>query len=250
MSASAGVDFHVVNVAVARHDFWRPLPPPASSTKPYFASWRKWNEHVPELSPSRSAACVAVIGPSRRRSPISAMRTGCARARIARGSVSSMPRPSTGSTSFMICKASFAKTPCQCGACPGRHRRECSSSMTMTTMTILELVQPRPDWLGALQIALTRPPGVPERRSGEDPWKPAETTERPRRISDDLAWFRDAMDEPQEHGLRPLDDTATVAAWESADPELVPRLSRLEERGVLAAAGFLLHEPDAARAAM
>jgi hypothetical protein len=112
------------------------------------------------------------------------------------------------------------------------------------TMTILELVQPRPDWLGALQIALTRPPGVPERRSGEDPWKPP-TTERPRRISDDLAWFRDAMDEPREHGLKPLDDTATVAAWESADPEMLPRLSRLEERGVLAAAGFLLHEPDA-----
>jgi hypothetical protein len=112
------------------------------------------------------------------------------------------------------------------------------------TMTILELVQPRPDWLGALQIALTRPPGVPERRSGEDPWQPP-TTDRPRRISDDLAWFRDAMDEPQEHGLRPLDGTATVAAWESADPELIPRLSRLEERGVLAAAGFLLHEPDA-----
>ncbi len=124
--------------------------------------------------------------------------------------------------------------------------RECSFSMTTT---ILELVQPRPDWLGALQIALTRPPGVPERRSGEDPWKPP-TTERPRRISDDLAWFRDAMDEPQKNGLRPLDDTATVAAWESADPELTPRLSRLEERGVLAAAGFLLHEPDAMRAAM
>ena len=43
------------------------------------------------------------------------------------------------------------------------------------SMTILELVKPRPDWLGALQIALTRPPGVPERRSGEDPWS------RPRR---------------------------------------------------------------------
>ena len=42
------------------------------------------------------------------------------------------------------------------------------------SMTILELVKPRPDWLGALQIALTRPPGVPERRSGEDPWKPAD----------------------------------------------------------------------------
>ena len=113
-------------------------------------------------------------------------------------------------------------------------------------MTILELVQPRPDWLGALQIALTRPAGVPERRGGDDPWQPS--TNRPRRISDDLAWFRDAMDEPVQHGLKPLDDTATVAAWESSDPELVPRLSRLEERGVLAAAGFLLHEPDMAQA--
>jgi len=114
-------------------------------------------------------------------------------------------------------------------------------------MTILELVQPRPDWLGALRIALTRPPGVPERRSGEDPWQHA-PAERPRRISDDLAWFRDAMDEPDQHGLRQIDDTATVAAWEPSDPSLVPRLARLDERGVLAAAGFLLHEPDSAQA--
>jgi hypothetical protein len=117
------------------------------------------------------------------------------------------------------------------------------------SMTILELVQPRPDWLGALQIALTRPAGVPERRAGEDPWQQP-STERPRRISDDLAWFRDAMDEPDRNGLRPIDDTATVAAWEPADPELVPRLSRLDQRGVLAAAGFLLHEPDITQAAM
>jgi hypothetical protein len=116
-------------------------------------------------------------------------------------------------------------------------------------MTILELVKPRPDWLGALQIALTRPPGVPERRSGEDPWNPA-PTDRPRRISDDLAWFRDAMDEPDQHGLRPLGDTATVAAWESDDPALTPRLTRLEQRGVLQAAGFLLHEPDAVQHAI
>jgi hypothetical protein len=113
-------------------------------------------------------------------------------------------------------------------------------------MTILELVQPSPDWLGALRVAMTRPPGVPERRSGDNPWKPA--TDRPRRISDDLAWFRDAMDEPQEHGLHALGDTATVAAWESDDPELLPRLARLEQRGVLAAAGFLLHQPDAVEA--
>lgn len=110
---------------------------------------------------------------------------------------------------------------------------------------ILELVKPHPDWLGALQIALTRPRGVPERRSGEDPWNPAAAASRPRRISDDLAWFRDAMDEPGEHGLRSLDETAAVAAWEPADPQLIPRLERLEERGVLTAAGFMLHAPDA-----
>ena len=115
-------------------------------------------------------------------------------------------------------------------------------------MTILELVQPRPDWLGALEIALLRPPGVPERRSGEDPWRPQ--AGRPRRISDDLAWFRDAIDEPEAHGLRPLDDTAAVAAWEPKSEDLIPRLARLDERGVLSAAGFLLHEPDAAERLM
>jgi len=113
--------------------------------------------------------------------------------------------------------------------------------------TILELVQPRPDWLRALQIAMTRPAGVPERRSGEDPWQPP-ATERPRRISDDLAWFRNAMDDPDQHGLRSLGEgSAAVGAWESDDPELIPRLARLEERGVLTAAGFLLHEAETAQ---
>ena len=109
-------------------------------------------------------------------------------------------------------------------------------------MTILELVQPRPDWLGALRIALTRPPGVPERRSGEDPWKPP-TTERPRRISDDLAWLRQAMDEPDDCGLRNMGDTAAVGAW-IPDDQAAERLERLRERRVLDAAGFLLHEDD------
>jgi hypothetical protein len=108
-------------------------------------------------------------------------------------------------------------------------------------MAILELVQQRPDWLGALEVALTRPSGTPERRASEDPWQPHPG--RPRRISDDLAWFRGAVDEPSEHGLRPLDETATVAAWEGeGDP--VARLARLRDRGVLQAAGFLLHEDD------
>jgi hypothetical protein len=112
-------------------------------------------------------------------------------------------------------------------------------------MAILELVDTRPNWLAALDVALTRPPGVPERRSGEDPWRPA-TIGRPRRIADDLAWFRDAMDEPDSNGLRTLDGTAAVGAWEAGDEEgaVTERLTRLRDRGVLQAAGFLLHEPE------
>lgn len=110
-------------------------------------------------------------------------------------------------------------------------------------MAILELVRTEPDWMGALGVALTRPLGVPERRAGEDPWQQPATA-RPRRISDDLAWFRQALDEPVEAGLSPLHETATVAAWESGDDELVGRLERLRDRGILGAAGFLLHEPE------
>jgi hypothetical protein len=105
---------------------------------------------------------------------------------------------------------------------------------------MLELVTDSPDWLGALSVALTRPSGVPERRSGQDPWRP-ETEGRPRRIADDLAWLRQAYDEPEENGLKPLEDTAAVAAWEP-EPASVERLSRLRDRQVLLAAGFLLHE--------
>jgi hypothetical protein len=115
-------------------------------------------------------------------------------------------------------------------------------------MAILELVQPRPDWMGALGVALTRPAGVPERRGGEDPWslEAAARAQRPRRVSDDLAWFRQALDDPAAAGLKPLDASASVAAWESADADLLARLARLDDRGVLDAAGFLLHDPDLA----
>ena len=108
-------------------------------------------------------------------------------------------------------------------------------------MAVLELVNERPDWMNALGVALTRPPGVPERRAQEDPWESASGADRPRRISDDLAWLRQAMDEPQDNGLRGLEDTAAVGAWipESAACE---RLARLRDRQVLDAAGFLLHE--------
>jgi hypothetical protein len=94
--------------------------------------------------------------------------------------------------------------------------------------------------MGALGVALTRPPGVPERRAGEDPWS-GDAPGRPRRISDDLAWLRQAIDEPEDNGLRGLNDTAAVAAWE-ATTEAVARLDRLRERRVLDAAGFLLHD--------
>jgi hypothetical protein len=109
---------------------------------------------------------------------------------------------------------------------------------------MLELVLSRPDWLNALGVALTRPPGVPERRHDQDPWRP-EAGARPRRIADDLAWLRQAYDEPENNGLRPLSGTAAVAAWDT-DPDCSDRLLRLRDRRVLDAAGFLLHEEDEA----
>jgi hypothetical protein len=108
-------------------------------------------------------------------------------------------------------------------------------------MALLELVHTRPDWMEALGVALSRPPGVPERRAEEDPWSTEGAGDRPRRISDDLAWLRQAIDEPERNGLHGLGDTAAVAAWE-IDAEAVTRLDRLRERRVLDAAGFLLHD--------
>ena len=81
-------------------------------------------------------------------------------------------------------------------------------------MPLLELVHARPDWMGALGVALTRPPAC---RSGAAARTRGATdggAERPRRMSDDLAWLRQAMDEPESNGLRGLGDTAAVAAWE------------------------------------
>jgi hypothetical protein len=110
-------------------------------------------------------------------------------------------------------------------------------------MAVLELVNATPDWMGALTVALTRPPGVPERRAGEDPWVAGDKPERPRRIADDLAWLRQAFDEPEDNGLVGLGDTAAVAAWK-ASVDAGERLGRLQDRHVLEAAGFLLHEEE------
>jgi hypothetical protein len=110
-------------------------------------------------------------------------------------------------------------------------------------MAVLELVTSSPDWMSALTVALTRPAGVPERRAGQDPWEGGGRAPRPRRIADDLAWLRQAYDEPAEHGLKNLENTAAVAAWET-DHEAQERLARLRDRNVLDAAGFLLHEEE------
>jgi hypothetical protein len=106
-------------------------------------------------------------------------------------------------------------------------------------MVVLELINTTPDWMNALGVALTRPAGVPERRAEEDPWN--RESDRPRRISDDLAWLRQAMDQPETSGLKGLEDTAAVGAWE-ANETAKEHLQRLRDRHVLDAAGFLLHE--------
>jgi hypothetical protein len=108
---------------------------------------------------------------------------------------------------------------------------------------MLELVRHQPDWLAALGVALTRPPGVPERRREEDPWNPDADASRPRRVADDLAWLRQAFDEPETNGLTPLPESAAVAAWDP-NPDCTSRLQRLRDRDVLDAAGFLLHEAE------
>jgi hypothetical protein len=108
---------------------------------------------------------------------------------------------------------------------------------------LLELVHERPSWGDALAVALTLPPGMTERRQRQDPWEPS--TDRPRRISDDLAWLRNAVDEPEEHGLRQIEGSAAAGAWEVTDDHDVgEHLERLEARGVLEAAGFLVHSGD------
>ncbi len=106
---------------------------------------------------------------------------------------------------------------------------------------LLELVHDKPSWGDALATALLLPPGMSERRQDQDPWSPS--TGRPRRISDDLAWLRNAVDEPETYGLRTIEGTAAAGAWEVTDTMRVgDHLGRLEERGVLEAAGFLVHE--------
>jgi hypothetical protein len=103
---------------------------------------------------------------------------------------------------------------------------------------MVQLLRERPNWLGALSVARTRPPGVPERRRGGDPRK-ADTTNHAPRATDDLAWLREAFEDPAAYGLRRVPARSAVAAWEP-DPSGAARLERLSDRHVLEAAGFLL----------
>ena len=109
-------------------------------------------------------------------------------------------------------------------------------------MALLELVEPRPDWLQALGAAVERPPGVPERRETQNGERRADKRDEGRRVADDLAWLREAVEHPEDHGLHELRGTAAVAVWETENG--IDRLERLQERGVLDAAGFLLHGED------
>jgi hypothetical protein len=110
---------------------------------------------------------------------------------------------------------------------------------------MLELTRGRPNWLGALAVAMTRPPGVPERRDAEDPWTPGGAN-RPRRITDDLAWLRQAFGDPEAFGLRPVASSKATAAWEH-DEAGAEKLERLRDRHVLEAAGFAYTRTPAAR---
>jgi hypothetical protein len=117
-------------------------------------------------------------------------------------------------------------------------------------MALLELIAPAPDWTTALGKALERPTGVPERRSrdrGPERTEDGRQGGGGRRLADDLAWLRQALDEPHAHGLSELPDTAAVAVWRAdLEGDRRSRLCRLRDRGVLDAAGFLLHESEAA----
>ena len=82
----------------AFHQRSRPLPRSASSTtKPCWASWRRWYDVAPVLRPSRAASVVAVAGPSMRSIPSIRSRTGwvsaCSSCGVGVIEVRSMPPP-------------------------------------------------------------------------------------------------------------------------------------------------------------
>jgi len=111
----------------------------------------------------------------------------------------------------------------------------------------VELVRPEPDWAAALARAMERPTGVPERRQRpEDRGEDAADGSTPprRRISDELIWLRDFIDDPRAHSFA-SESGAAHLWWPVGDAdsgETLERLQRLRDRGILDAAGFLLHD--------
>jgi|SRR5947209_10845592 len=108
----------------------------------------------------------------------------------------------------------------------------------------VELIRPEPDWEGALARALERPAGVKQERRQERADEPRDGDAPRRRIADELAWLRDVVDDPATHGFR-VADAAAQLWWPIGDTdseETLERLERLRDRGILDAAGFLLHE--------
>src|SRR4029079_11655845 len=110
-------------------------------------------------------------------------------------------------------------------------------------MALLELVHPEPDWLAALEVAFTPPPGATERRHQDDPLDGQPPKEEARRISDELLWLRHAIEEPDTSGLTRLPESAAVGMWDAEDACL-QRLCPLRDRTGLDAARFLLHESE------
>jgi hypothetical protein len=110
-------------------------------------------------------------------------------------------------------------------------------------VAVIELIRHEPDWAAALARALTRPAGGPERRQRPD-GPPPDGDRRRRRIADELAWLREVIDDPRSQQF----DRAAEAAqlwWPVGDADVddtLDRLMKLRERGVLDAAGFLLHD--------
>jgi len=97
--------------AATCHGRRRPAPPPASSTKPYFASWRRWNEHVVGDSPISSPASVAVRAPCRPSTSRSDSRTGWVTARSSRASVSRRGSSSSSADSTGLAGAAARLMP-------------------------------------------------------------------------------------------------------------------------------------------
>ena len=110
---------------------------------------------------------------------------------------------------------------------------------------MLELTHVNPNWFAALSVALVRQTSEPERRHDQHPWEQRGHAPRSRRVTDDLAWLRVALCDPEPNGLHPLSHGQAVAAW-VPDADAVERLRRLRDRAILEAAGFRLLEDEAA----